>query len=160
MKKILVFAAVLALVVTGFVSCKKSPTFAKEDLIGRWQAPSASMPKDTLQYIVFLAERDSAEKEDYRYGYEWDMGDHIGWDDSKGTYEDYLMTPISENGDFHGNGWFIWKLESNGELTMIHFMHNGAAEMPKTYTVTVLTNTDLSYKDGLGVVHQYTKVKK
>ena len=158
MKKILYFAAFIA-VVAGFVSCQKTTTYSKDDLIGRWQAPSDSRPNDTLQYRVFLAEIDPEEKEEYRFGYEWDMGDHEGWDDNQGTYEDYLMTPISENGDYHGNGWYKWKLEPNGELTIINLMHNGGADIPKTYTVTVLTSTNLTFKDGFGVSHSYTKVK-
>jgi len=154
MKKILVFAAVLA-VVAGFVSCQKSPSFAKEDLVGRWQAPSG----DTLQFIVFQADAVPDSDGEYRYGYEWDMKDHEGWDDTKGTYEDFLMTPISERGAYHGNGWFKWKLESNGDLTLVNFMNNGGADIPKTYTVTVLTGTALTYKDDFGTTHQFTKVK-
>ena len=156
------FKWLLAALVVGitFSSCKKSETFSKEDLIGRWQAPSLSMPEDTLQYLVFQAEIDPEEAEEYRFGYEWDMGDHEGWDDSQGTYEDYLMTPISENGDYHGNGWFKWKLEPNGELTLIHLMHNGGADVVKSYQVTVLTNTALSFKDSFGEIHSFTRVKQ
>ena len=157
MKKSLIIATVLAIMAC-LVSCQKSTTYSSDDLIGRWQAPSASLPNDTLQYRVFLADKDSEEPE-YRFGYEWDMGDHQGWDDSKETYEEYLLKPISEDGDYHGNGWYKWKLDPDGELTIIYLLRNGGAELPKVYTVTILTNSSLSFKDGLGVVHSFTKVK-
>lgn len=156
MKKSLFFALVIALVAVGFGACKKQTTYSPEDLIGRWQAPSG----DTLMYMVFqpdMAPTPSEVTGEFRYGYEWDMNDHEGWDDSQGTYEDYLMLPIDQNGDYHGNGWFAWKLESNGDLIKVNYMHNGGADIPKTYKVTVLTNTSLSYKDDFGTTHQFTK---
>lgn len=157
MKKSLIIVTVLAIMV-GFVSCKKTTTkYSAEDLIGRWQAPS-DYSKDSMQYRVFLAEAVPSETE-YRYGYEWDMGDHEGWDASQGTYEDFLMTPTSEDGEFHGNGWYHWKLATNGELTIINLMHNGGAEVVKSYTVTVLTNSSLTFKDSFGKTHSFTRIK-
>ena len=159
MKKVLVFAAILA-IAAGFVSCQReTSTFAKEDLIGRWQAPSG----DTLQFMVFQA--DIAPTPDgltgeFRYGYEWDMNDHKGWDDSQGTYEDFLFTPIEERGAYHGNGWFVWKLETNGDFIYVNFMNNGGADIPKPYKVTVLTGSSLTYKDDFGTTHSFTKVKQ
>lgn len=159
MKKVLVFAAILA-IAAGFVSCQReTSTFAKEDLVGRWQAPSG----DTLQFMVFQA--DIAPTPDgltgeFRYGYEWDMKDHKGWDDSQGTYEDFLFKPIDENGAFHGNGWFVWKLETNGDFIYVNFMNNGGADIPKSYKVTVLTGSSLTYKDDFGTTHSFTKVKQ
>ena len=159
MKKVLVFAAILA-IAAGFVSCQReTSTFAKEDLIGRWQAPSG----DTLQFMVFQA--DIAPTPDgltgeFRYGYEWDMNDHKGWDDSQGTYEDFLFTPIEDRGAYHGNGWFVWKLETNGDFIYVNFMNNGGADIPKSYKVTVLTGSSLTYKDDFGTTHSFTKVKQ
>ncbi len=159
MKKVLVFAAVLA-IAAGFVSCQReASTFAKEDLIGRWQAPSG----DTLQFMVFqldIAPTPEGLSGEFRYGYEWDMNDHKGWDDSQGTYEEFLFRPIDENGAFHGNGWFVWKLEPNGDFIYVNFMNNGAAGIPKTYKVTVLTGFSLTYKDDFGTPHSFTKVKQ
>lgn len=158
MKKSLFITTILAVLVC-FVSCQKTTTtYSPEDLVGRWQAPSMSQPDDTLQFRVFLAETASDEPE-YRYGYEWDMGDHEGWDETKGTYEDFLLTK-GNDGEYHGNGWYKWKLATNGDLTIINLMHNGGADIPKTYTVTTLTNTDLSFKDSFGKIHSFTKVKK
>ena len=159
MKKVLVFSAILA-IAAGFVSCQReTSTFAKEDLIGRWQAPSG----DTLQFMVFQA--DIAPTPDgltgeFRYGYEWDMNDHKGWDDSQGTYEDFLFTPIDENGAFHGNGWFVWQLDPNGNFLLGHLMNNDGAVIPKPYKVTVLTGSSLTYKDDFGTTHSFTKVKQ
>ena len=155
MKKVLVFAAVLA-IAAGFVSCQReASTFAKEDLIGRWQAPSG----DTLQFMVFqpdLAPTPEGLSGEFRYGYEWDMNDHKEWDDSQGTYEDFLF----QNGVFHGNGWFVWKLEPNGDFIYVNFMNNGGADIPKSYKVTVLTGFSLTYKDDFGTTHSFTKVKQ
>ena len=159
MKKVLVFAAFLA-IAAGFVSCQReAATFAKEDLVGRWQAPSG----DTLQFMVFqpdIAPTPGDLSGEFRYGYEWDMNDHKGWDDSQGTYEDYLLTPIEDRGAYHGNGWFAWKLETNGDFIYVNFMNNGGADIPKTYKVTVLTRTSLIYKDDFGTTHSFTKVKQ
>jgi hypothetical protein len=159
MKKVLVFAAVLA-IAAGFVSCQKeASTFAKEDLIGRWQAPSG----DTLQFMVFqpdIAPTPDGLTGEFRYGYEWDMNDHKGWDDSQGTYEDFLFIPIKDRGAYHGNGWFAWKLETNGDFIYVNFMNNGGADIPKSYKVTVLTGSSLTYKDDFGTPHSFTKVKQ
>ena len=159
MKKVLVFAAVLA-IAAGFVSCQReASTFAKEDLIGRWQAPSG----DTLQFMVFqpdIAPTPEGLSGEFRYGYEWDMNDNTEWDDSQGTYEEFLFRPIDENGAFHGNGWFVWKLEPNGDFIYVNFMNNGAAGIPKTYKVTVLTGSSLTYKGDFGTTHSFTKVKQ
>ena len=159
MKKVLVFAAILA-IAAGFVSCQReASTFAKEDLIGRWQAPSG----DTLQFMVFqpdIAPTPDGLTGEFRYGYEWDMKDHKGWDDSQGTYEDYLFTPIDENGAFHGNGWFVWQLDPNGNFLLGHLMNNDGAVIPKPYKVTVLTGSSLTYKDDFGMTHSFTKIKQ
>ena len=159
MKKVLVFAAILA-IAAGFVSCQReASTFAKEDLVGRWQAPSG----DTLQFMVFqadIAPTPEGLTGEFRYGYEWDMNDHKGWDDSQGTYEDFLFTPIEDRGAYHGNGWFVWKLETNGDFIYVNFMNNGGADIPKSYKVTVLTGSSLTYKDDFGTTHSFTKVKQ
>ena len=52
---------------------------------------------------------------------------------------------------------FTWTLE-DGILTHIHIMEMGA-EIPKVYTVTKLTATELSYEDDFGKVHTFTKVQ-
>ena len=159
MKKVLVFAAVLV-IAAGFVSCQReASTFAKEDLIGRWQAPSG----DTLQFMVFqpdIAPTPEGLSGEFRYGYEWDMNDHKGWDDSQGTYEEFLFTLIEDGGAYHGNGWFVWQLDPNGNFLLGHLMNNDGAVIPKPYKVTVLTGSSLTYKDDFGMTHSFTKIKQ
>lgn len=53
---------------------------------------------------------------------------------------------------------FTWTLVKE-DLTHIHIMDSGEAEVPKVYTVTELSATTLSYKDDFGNSHTYTKVK-
>lgn len=126
--------------------------YSESDLIGRWKAPSESdiAPDGNYQYMVFLAERDS--KGNMRYGYMWDMGDHADWDYSKGDYEDFLLTE-----ELHGNGWFVWKINGK-QLEQYHFMSEGWAEIPKTYTITTLTASTLTYKDDFGNYHTFTRI--
>ncbi|MBQ7211013.1 MAG: hypothetical protein IJS05_09010 [Paludibacteraceae bacterium] len=144
-----------ALLAAFLVSCgfNTSPTYTDSDLIGRWQAPSESDidPDGNYQYCVFLAEKDSTGE--YRYGYMWDMGDHSDWDDSEGSYEDFMLTE-----DFHGNGWFKWKLSSS-KLVEFHFMSGGWSDVPKSYTISVLTSTTLTYQDDFKKQHSWTRVR-
>lgn len=46
--------------------------------------------------------------------------------------------------DKHGNGWFKWLLEKP-QLTEIHLMSNNGGDIPKIYTITKLTDTELQY---------------
>ena len=50
---------------------------------------------------------------------------------------------------------FTWTLEGES-LTHIHIMEMGA-NIPKVYTVTKLTATELSYKDDFGKTHTFNK---
>jgi len=51
-------------------------------------------------------------------------------------------------------------LETNGDFIYVNLMNNGGAEIPKTYKVTVLTGTSLTFKDDFGTTHTFTKVKQ
>ena len=53
---------------------------------------------------------------------------------------------------------FTWTLEGD-VLTHIHIMEMGA-EIPKIYTVTKLTATELSYEDDYGKIHTLWKWEK
>lgn len=53
---------------------------------------------------------------------------------------------------------FQWTLIKS-DLTHIHIMSAGSGNVPKSYTVTVLTNGTLSYKDYTNKVFSFTKVK-
>jgi len=51
---------------------------------------------------------------------------------------------------------FTWTLVS-AELTHIHILETGGAGVPKTYTVTKLTDTSLEYEDSFGTSYSFTK---
>ena len=50
---------------------------------------------------------------------------------------------------------FTWTLEGEN-LTHIHIMEMGA-NIPKVYTVTKLSATELTYEDGFGKTHTFNK---
>lgn len=52
---------------------------------------------------------------------------------------------------------FTWTLEGD-DLTQIHIMEMGG-NIPKVYTVTNLTDTELSYEDEFGKKHTFKRVK-
>ena len=138
MKNKLFILVALCAVVVAFSACSlfgnKDVTFSESDLIGYWQE------NGTEAFVRFLTERADSE---YKYGYEWDEADDV--------LESYVLEQK------HGNGWFKWKLVK-ADLTEIHLMDNGGAEIPKVYTVTKLTDTELQYKDDFGVKHSFSKV--
>ena len=53
---------------------------------------------------------------------------------------------------------FKWKLEKD-ELTQIHLMEIGSAEIPKLYAVTELTSTNFKYKDSYGKIFSFIRVE-
>ena len=136
MKKRILRIALVAMVGALVASCSlfMGPTsFQEDDLIGLWQEDS------TEAFVRFTAEKDSTGV--YKYGCEWNEG------------EDVLESDLTK----YGNGWFKWKLVK-ADLTEIHLMENGGAELPKVYTVSKLTDTELQYKDDFKNVHSFQKV--
>lgn len=135
MKKSFIFLA-LGAVMVAFSACSlfgnKEVSFSESDLIGTWQE------NGTEAFVRFLTEKADSE---YKYGYEWNEA------------EDIFPKDLVK----YGNGWFKWKLVK-ADLTEIHLMDNSGAEIPKVYTVTRLTDTDLEYKDDFGVKHAFSKV--
>lgn len=126
----------LLLVTAVMTSCfgpSEEPTFVENDLLGLWQE------KGTEAYVRFTSEKDDAGE--YKYGREWDESEDIFESDLKP----------------YGNGWFKYKLVKS-DLTEIHLMDNGGAEIPKIYIVTKLTAGDLEYKDNIGTTHVFEKV--
>lgn len=107
--------------------------FKEADLLGLWQETG------TEAYVRFTSEQDEAGE--YKYGREWDESEDI--------FESDLLP--------YGNGWFKYKLVKS-DLTEIHLMDNGGAEVPKVYIVTKLTAGDLEYKDNFGTTHIFEKV--
>ena len=136
----------LALVGIAFVGCNlfnKPTEFQLSDLQGLWQE------NKTMHYVRFTTE--NSEETGYLYGREWDEAEDI--------YEKDLLDFLAEYG-IHGNGWFKYKFEKNGNLTELHFMDNDGAVIPKVYVVTLLTDTDLSYyeKDHKSIKFSFSKV--
>ena len=91
------------------------------NIVGLW------LENGTEHYVRFTTEQADTT---YQYGYEWDGKDEV-------TEEDVLN-------DKYGNGWFKWLLEKP-QLTEIHLMSNGGGDIPKIYTITKLTETELQY---------------
>ena len=137
MRKSILRIALVAMVGAVVASCSlgTEPTFQENDLLGLWQEDGKEA------FVRFTAEKDSTGV--YKYGCEWNEGE--------GVFESDLTT--------YGNGWFKWKLVK-ADLTEIHLMENGGADIPKVYTVIKLTDTELQYKDDFKVTHFQKVVRK
>lgn len=136
------FAAVIGLTVC---SCNPNkPTFYLQDLQGLWQE------NNTEHFVRFTTEQ--SDEAGYLYGREWDEAEDI--------YEQDLLDYLTKYG-IHGNGWFKYLFETNDQqLTEIHLMDNGGAEIPKIYIVTKLTSTTLEYyeKDHKSISFSFQKM--
>jgi hypothetical protein len=136
MKTSIKHLSILAVIIIAMTSCfntSEEPTFVEADLLGLWQE------KGTEVYVRFTNEKDNTGE--YKYGREWD--------ESEDVFESDLLP--------YGNGWFKYKLVKS-DLTEIHLMDNGGAELPKVYVVTKLTAGNLEYKDNFGTTHIFEKV--
>ena len=114
MKRIL-YVALIAIVGICLVSCEKKQTeFYLSDLQGLWQNDNT-----TTWYMRFTT--DTVDYEGYTgyfWGREWgDFGDD--------TTEADLFDPET----YHGNGWFMYKLNLDGTFWFIHMMENKAADI-------------------------------
>lgn len=136
MKKNSLVLGILVLVAVAMTSCfgpSNEPSFVEADLLGLWQE------EGTEAYVRFTSEAD--ETGEYKYGREWDEGDDVSEDD---------LTP-------YGNGWFKYKLVKS-DLTEIHLMDNGGADIPKVYQVVKLTAGELEYRDEYKKTHRFEKL--
>ena len=135
MRKSILRIALVAMVGAVVASCSlgTEPTFQENDLLGLWQED------DKGAFVRFTADKDSTGV--YKYGCEWNEGEGVSESD---------LTK-------YGNGWFKWKLVK-ADLTEIHLMENGGADIPKVYTVRKLTDTELLYEDDFKNVHSFQKV--
>ena len=118
--------ALIAILGVALSSCSligggETPSYRVSDLQGLWQE------NNTEHFVRFTTEQ--SDETGYLYGREWDEAEDV--------YEEDLVP--------QGNGWFKYKLETKGDLTEIHLMDNGGAEIPKNYVVSKLTSTDLEY---------------
>ena len=136
MTKKILFPSVLAIIAIVMTSCFLNPepevVFEEANLLGLWQE------EGTEAFVRFTTEADDSGE--YKYGRQWDEGEDVGESD---------LQP-------YGNGWFKYKLVKNN-LTEIHLMDNGGADIPKVYIVQKLTEYELKYKDDFGKTHHYYK---
>ena len=135
MRKSILRIALVAMVGAVVASCSlgTEPTFQENDLLGLWQEDGKGA------FVRFTAEKDSTGV--YKYGCEWN--------EEEGVSESDLTK--------YGNGWFKWKLVK-ADLTEIHLMENGGADIPKVYTVKKLTDTELQYEDDFKNDHSFQKM--
>lgn len=135
MKKIVVLFGALVLIALAMSSCKKETdaSFEEVNLLGLWQEAGTQL------FVRFTAEKDSTGQ--YKYGREWNEAEDMTESD---------LVP-------YGNGWFKYKLQK-ADLTEIHLMDNGGAEIPKVYTVEKLTDSELVYVDDYKKSHSLLKI--
>ena len=138
MKRRITILGILAVIALAMTSCfnhenAPTPTFAERDLLGLWQEDG------TEAFVRFTTEQD--ETGEYKYGREWDESEDI--------FESDLLP--------YGNGWFKYKLVQS-DLTEIHLMDNGSADIPKIYQVVKLNAGELQYKDAQGKTYHFSKV--
>ena len=131
MKKSTILFGVVAIVAMVMVSCQiDKPSFQEADLLGLWQ-------ENGQEAFVRFTDEPAGE---YKYGYEWN--------EDEGIFESDLKP--------YGNGWFKYKLVKS-DLTEIHLMDNGGADIPKVYVVVKLNEYELQYEDEWGKRYYYHK---
>ncbi len=146
----LAICAVVSVVLTGCFgfggSTTDTPSFKLSDLQGYW------LENHTQHYVNFTTER--SDEYPYYLGYEWDEADEV--------IEQDILDARADLGH-PGNGWFKYDFKtSGGDLTEIHLMDNGGADIPKIYIVSKLTETTLEYyeKDHSTIKYSFEKVVK
>jgi len=139
MRKFL-YMALIAFAGICLVGCKKDQKdFYLSDLQGLWQNDQT-----TTWYMRFTA--DQGDIEGCFWGREWgDYGDDVT--------EDYLFDPDS----YHGNGWFQYKLEKNGDFTYINMMDNKGAYVVKSFKMITLTSSKMTFQNDLKEKKNFTK---
>ena len=137
----------IALVGVALSSCQmfEKPEYQLSSLQALWHETQV----ETDHFVRFTTEK--SDETGYLYGREWDLADEVTEEDLFKSLEDLGV---------HGNGWFKYKFETNGNLTEIHLMDNGGADIPKIYIVSKLTETELEFyeKDFKNIKFYFTKV--
>ena len=139
MRKFL-YMALIAFAGICLVGCKKDQKdFYLSDLQGLWQNDQT-----TTWYMRFTA--DQGDIAGCYWGREWgDFGDDVTEDD--------LFDPDS----YHGNGWFQYKLEKNGDFTYINMMDNKGAYVVKSFKMITLTSSKMTFQNDLKEKKNFTK---
>ena len=143
MKKIYL-AMLIALVGLAFSGCqqeKQQDSFYLSDLQGKW------LEDGTQHYMVFTM--DQVEEEEYA-GYLWGKQ----WDEAEKVYENRL--------EYHGNGWFMYKLMEKGKVREIHVMDNQGGIQIKHYILSILTGSKMVRyeEDNKNAKEYFTKVNQ
>ena len=146
----LAICAIVSLTLTGCFggsSGYNDPSYSLSDLQTLWQEDG------TEHFVRFTTEITEVEifPPSY-YGREWDEAEEI-------TEQD--LVEAREELGHPGNGWFKYEFKtSGGDLTEIHLMDNGGAEIPKIYIVSKLTSDKLEYyeKDHSSSKYYFSKV--
>lgn len=137
MSKKIFYLAMIALVSFSLTSCeglfggKEKIEYRLSDLQALWQETTV---KGSQHFVRFTTE--ASDETPYFLGREWDEAEEI--------YESDLLESRETLGH-PGNGWFKYWMETSGNLTEIHLMDNGGAEIPKIYVVSKLNSTTLEY---------------
>ena len=139
MRKFL-YMALIAFAGICLVGCKKDQKdFYLSDLQGLWQNDQT-----TTWYMRFTA--DQGDIAGCYWGREWgDLGDDVTEDD--------LFDPET----YHGNGWFQYKLEKNGDFTYINMMDNKGGDVPKSFKMITLTSSKMTFQNDLKEKKNFTK---
>lgn len=142
----LAICVIVSLTLTGCFggSSNNTPAYSLSDLQALWQE------NNTEHFIRFTTEQ--SDEAGFLYGREWHEDEDV--------IEQDLINSREELGH-PGNGWFKYEFKtSDGDLTEIHFMDNGGAEIPKIYVVSILNDSELSYyeKDKENWKYSFTKV--
>lgn len=139
----LLLVAILGVALSSCNMLPEQPEYRLSDLQALW------LENGTEHYVRFTTEQ--SDEAGYQYGREWDEAEDI-------TEQD-LIDARQELGH-PGNGWFKYQFETKGNLTEIHLMDNGGAEIPKVYVVSKLTSTELEYyeKDHKNIKYSFSKV--
>lgn len=130
----------LVLVVVLMASCQKEVSFNDANLIGMWQEENKQV------FFLFTTELDSTTNS--RIACKWDEAEDV-------TYSDRLEA--RQKLGHLCNGWFTWFV-SGSELNTTNYMDNGGADIPKLYTIMVLTESELQYQDNYKQTHKFNKV--
>lgn len=127
---------------TKVVEAKPQPEALKlSDLQNLWK--DAGTP-DSKHFMRFTADKTQS----YFYGREWNEADGVTEQDLINGWE------LGER-----NGWFKYNLQADSTLTFVFLMSNDA-ELPMTYVVSKLTDTELEFceKDDASKKYTFTKV--
>jgi len=148
----LALAAIVSVVMTscgGTTSTNNEPKFSLGDLQALWFQENDT----TDHYVRFTTEK--SDESPYLLGREWHEKD------PDGAVHEQDILDAREYWGYPCGGWFKYEFKTTGgDLTEIHLMDNGGAELPKVYIVSKLTETTLEYyeKDHSSIKFIYSKV--